>query len=141
MRSVFTFSSASRDEVLTFLRVELPVAGVPVLGIPHIVSVDFYDDCHLEMPELMGTITRRLGAPPLGVIADISGRVDGTAEATEFCIRFLSRFAGIAMDDYFDHLWTLQELQTRTLYQGHHFFDTSGWYRDRAVGSDASTQI
>ena len=100
MRSVLTFFSASKDEVLAFLGVGLPVAGVPILGIPHIVSVDFYDNWPLEMPELMEAVTQRLGAPPIGVIADISGRVDGTAEATEFCSRFLSRFGGIAMDDY-----------------------------------------
>ena len=141
MRSVFTFSSVSRDEVRTFLGLELPATGVPVLGIPHIISVDFYDDWPVDMPELSELITQRLGAPPLGVVADISGRVDGSAEATEFCCRFLLRFGGVAMDDYSDHLWTLQELETQTLYRGHHFFDTSGWYRDRAATCDASTQI
>lgn len=140
MRTVFTFSACFRDDMQTFLGISLPAAGVPVLGIPHIVSVDFYDDGQLEMPDLVDSIAQYLGAPSLAVVAHISGRVVGTAGATEFCIQILSRFGGVALDDYSDHFWTFADLQARSLFLGHHFFDTKGWFLDRAAPTDNAAQ-
>ncbi len=89
-----------------------------------------YEDAVMEFsPELLHEIRSRTGrAEIVAVSADISGRIDGTAEAFGFCTRLLRQHQGWALDEYTDHLWTLAELESNASVEGHPFFDHSGWY-------------
>ena len=127
MRSVVTFlSSRSRAEIEAFLGLHLPPLKRPIFeGNPDAtnVYVNFYknEDAQMEMLDTYPLIVERVGCPPLSVIADISGRIEGVKEATRFCICLLERFGGVAMDEYSDHLWTLAELQTGAGHARHGF--------------------
>ncbi|WP_161405406.1 hypothetical protein [Paenibacillus silvestris] len=59
---------------------------------------------------------------------DISGRHPGDKEVLQIVKELLSKFNGYAMDDYSDHLWTLEEIQNGTKYRELKFFDYIGWY-------------
>jgi len=62
---------------------------------------------------------------PLGYVAvDVSGRVPGEKEVTEFTIGLLGAVAGtVATDDYSSHPWTLSEIKGGEPFEGFHFFD------------------
>jgi hypothetical protein len=84
----------------------------------------------LEPEERVDLIHRFGGEPAVVVMADISGKIPGHSQAFGFIERILSRFIGAAMDDWTDHLWTLQELRTGHLVSGHPFFDSNGWWNE-----------
>lgn len=73
------------------------------------------------------------GEPTAAVIADVSGRHPGKAEVAEFVLAILTRFSGAAMDDYTTHLWSLPELQSGQLIEGHAFFDYEGWFAENEL--------
>jgi hypothetical protein len=105
------------------------VKGGPTPHFKENLYLSYYDDLESEDPELHAAITDRLGSDVTCMSADISGTIDGTKQATMFCIRMLEHFGGVAYDDYSDHLWTLEELGNGATYMGHHFFDhAAGWY-------------
>jgi hypothetical protein len=67
------------------------------------------------------------GLPDVSLVADVSGRVDGEAEIFAFVQYFLNRYSGLAMDDYTNHGWVLNEIINGASIQGHPFFDYLGW--------------
>lgn len=60
---------------------------------------------------------------PLTVVADVSGRHDGTSRVRALAVALLSRFEGIATDEYSDRLWSLDEILRDASVEGHRFFD------------------
>lgn len=143
MRSVLTFlPDCTLDRVGDHLGITIPCGCNPTPHLQHIADIRHYssEEAALEMPEIYAGIAERLGQVRLGVIVDISGRVDGTAEATSLCTGLLRRFGGVALDDYSDHLWTLDELLSGATFRGHHFFDTAGWHRESQSESERTPQ-
>jgi hypothetical protein len=63
------------------------------------------------------------GEIEVSVAADVSGRHDGGPKATEFALALLSRFRGVAMDDFSEHLWTRSEIEQRAIVDGRRFFE------------------
>jgi hypothetical protein len=61
------------------------------------------------------------GAPTAVLVIDVSGRHDGLAEVQQYISRVLSRFSGLACDDYSDDLWTRDEVANATK-SGRRFF-------------------
>jgi hypothetical protein len=57
----------------------------------------------------------------------VSGRIDGTDEIRAFAARVLGN-GGVAVDDYSDHCWTLQEIESDLKVDGLGFFDFRGHY-------------
>jgi hypothetical protein len=35
------------------------------------------------------------------------------------------------MDDYSDHLWSIDEIRSKSPHAGHPFFDYNGWYEEQ----------
>ncbi len=74
-------------------------------------------------------LDRALGRrPELSVVADVSGRVPGDVEVRAFVECLLTRFQGVADDEFAEHCWTLSEIRSGAKVQGHHFFDYEGWH-------------
>ena len=80
------------------------------------VSYEYYDDIVSEFD----------GDPPVVVLANVSGRCHGVEPVYKFVIDLLTRFDGLASDDYINHLWTLVELKDWQLIEGQPFFDSYG---------------
>ena len=138
MRSVFVFlRDTTEAEVASFLEHAYPnPKGPPWLssvGAEPSLYIDFYHDGPRECePEEWSDLVASLGGGPIvGVTADVSGRRPGDEEVYEFITKILTRFSGVANDDYTTHLWTLTELQTGHRVEGHVFFDHEGWYDER----------
>jgi hypothetical protein len=68
------------------------------------------------------------GALALSLLVDVSGRHPGDAEVRALAVALLSRFRGFVMDEYTDHLWTLDEIAAGHQVQGKGFFDYRGWF-------------
>jgi hypothetical protein len=69
-----------------------------------------------------------LGEQPTHVVQiDVSGRHEGDKEVQKCIHVLLSRFSGVVQDEFTDHFWTLQEIQSGTQIEGHLFFDYKGW--------------
>lgn len=64
--------------------------------------------------------------PDISILADVSGRVPGNTEVRAFVECLLTRFRGIAHDDYTSHPWTLEEIRSNSQFHGHRFFDYDG---------------
>lgn len=131
MRSVFTFlPNCTKAEVECHLGFSLPGQSTEPKDAA-IAYVDLYEDAAVEMPDTLYLIQLKQGTLPLCVAADISGRTYARQEATSFCIHLLERFGGYAMDDYSEHLWTMEELRNGGTFRGHGFFDTKGWNEEK----------
>lgn len=91
--------------------------------------ISFYYDMYNEYdPEAISEITSFFGrGPSVQVIADISGRHRGMREH-DFARKLLTRFRGVAQDEYTYHLWTLDEINSGYVVEGHTFDDHMGWY-------------
>jgi hypothetical protein len=61
----------------------------------------------------------------VSVAADVSGRHDGTAEVTDLVLELLSRFRGVALDDFSDHPFTRSAIEQRTVVEGRRIFVAS----------------
>ena len=72
---------------------------------------------------------------------DISGRADSTPEIFLLVKTFLSEISGYVMDDYTEHLWTLDEIKNRTRHNRHVFFDFKGWFDEGKIGPFAEFGI
>lgn len=131
MRSIFVyFRRASRAEVARFLDA-CPVAREPEYWMfGETLYVSFYDDAESEFaPEALDALRFHMGRHDIvAVVAHVSGRIDGLAEVTAFCRTLLSHFEGVAMDDYSEHPWTLDEILSGHRHDGHAFFDYRGWH-------------
>jgi hypothetical protein len=99
-------------------------SGDPVL------YVDFYRDIEWEFSAaLRDALRRELGCDPATSVAvDVSGRHSGDEEVRCFVNSILARFAGVAQDEYTDHIWTKEQIRMGHRVQGHTFFDYRGWY-------------
>jgi hypothetical protein len=94
-----------------------------------VLAIDFYRDTDSEwevedwfrLQEALG------GLPSASLVAVVAARKDGTAETKEFAEKVLSEFKGVAEDDYAPAFWTLDDLRSDRLFEGHHFFDYRGW--------------
>lgn len=69
------------------------------------------------------------------MIANVSGRHDGTAEVIRFVTMTLARFPGVASDDYSEHLWTRDEVAQGARFDGLTFFDHRGHYERHHSGA------
>ena len=67
------------------------------------------------------------GEPAVSLMVDISGRHPADQEVKEFVAAVLSKFHGVAQDDYTEHCWTLHEIVSGHEAEGHPFFDYLGW--------------
>ena len=88
------------------------------------IDQDLRGDWNPETPDAYDQLTSILGEEPtLAVYADVSGRFPGDAEARLFVTSILHQFQGVAVDDYADHWWTVDEVEHNTIVDGLHFFD------------------
>ncbi|SFL78920.1 hypothetical protein SAMN05192584_12731 [Streptomyces pini] len=91
----------------------------------HVVIDDEETGCLFQdwEPDEVALLDAALGHHPTwGVQADISGRIDGTAEVRRLAALLLER-GGVAFDDYSEHAWTLREIETEVEVEGLRFFD------------------
>jgi hypothetical protein len=85
-----------------------------------------------ERQDLIAILGRK---PTHGVTINVSGRHKGDQEVQKCINALLSRFVGVAQDEYTSHFWTLTEIQSGTRIEGHLFFDYQGWYDERLTNS------
>jgi hypothetical protein len=134
MRSVFIlFKEASRAELVRDFDVKFARNGAGWIR-DGSVYIGFYDDAEVEFePELLERLRALSGRKEVvAVMADISGRIPGDQEVMSFCSQVLGDFSGWAMDDYSSHLWSIEEIRSKSLNAGHPFFDYRGWYDEKA---------
>lgn len=79
-------------------------------------------------PDDVRCVETALGYHPTWALqVDVSGRIDGTVEVRDLLRRVLED-GGVAVDDYSDHSWTLQEIESGFTVEGLGFFDFRGHY-------------
>lgn len=132
MRSVIVLlRDTTKAEVAGCLQEACPgQAGPPwdwLVGSEPYLYIDF-SDCIEDVGGSTAAQAALGQTPSVIVIADISGRHPGDAEVRMFLRLLLHRFRGIAKDDFTEHGWTLDEIETGQLVEGHGFFDYKGWY-------------
>lgn len=95
--------------------------------------VDFYPDAQRECEtDEWIALTKTLGGEPaVNLIVDVSGRHAGDQQVKEFVSAVLSKFPGVAKDEYTEHCWTLEEVLSGHHEEGHPFFDYNGWHREQ----------
>ena len=79
-------------------------------------------------PDELHRLRTTLGERVTTVSADVSGRHAGDLAVRSLVSDLLTRFRGLAQDDYTSHFWTLREIQASTTVEGHPFFDYAGWH-------------
>ncbi len=137
MRSVFVLlRDATEVEVAAYLDRAYPGRPAPPWVSPGCDGPSLYihfwrglsrDLDPLEYADLVG----RFGGEPAGaVMADVSGRIPGVAEASGFAIGLLEHFGGAALDDHSLHLWSLAELRAGHRASGQRFFDHDGRHEE-----------
>ncbi|MFE6886676.1 hypothetical protein [Streptomyces sp. NPDC057694] len=127
MRSVFVFPAGGRAETVASLDQHLPqhrdpwsLDGNLYIDIDDEESGQFFSDWD---PDEVAVLVAAVGHHPgWAVQIDISGRIDGTAEIHRLVAQLLQH-GGVAFDDYSDHPWTLQEIESGTVIGGLRFFD------------------
>lgn len=88
-----------------------------------VLSIEF-DELTDWDPDDFPRIAAAVGAEGwVSVVADVSGRVPGRAEALAFVTGLLRRFGGVAYDGYSMHLhfWTLDEIERDAVIEGFRF--------------------
>ncbi len=124
MRSVIVYlKSASDDEVLDFLQSHFDSSEAPPWylksGDNIILTITAYSDFNAE-----SSVQNELGySPSIAVLAEVSKRHPGDAEIHFFVSSLLNRFEGHAGDEYSNHIWTIEEIESGTEFDGHKFFD------------------
>jgi len=79
-------------------------------------------------PEDVHRVEEALGYHPTWALQVIvSGRIDGTDEIRAFAAQLLKN-GGVAVDDYSDHCWTLEEIESDLKIDGLSFFDFRAHY-------------
>jgi hypothetical protein len=132
MRTVFChLTGCSQADVARVLDASFVAQGS---GAPWIVVSDWgdailyihiYENFRAEVGEHgFRAIEAALGGEvQVSVAADVSGRHDGTTEATAFVLALLSKFRGVATDDFSDHPWTRIAIEQKAaLDDGQRFF-------------------
>lgn len=136
MRSVLVHLQAEEAAVLAFLDERFPAQRDPWVDFVEgdaCLYIRLYRDHETEMePEELHALRAHFGdAQPLSVIADVSGRHDGTEQVQRFARALLSRWRGVVQDEFTDHLWTLEELTSGATVDGMRFFDFLEHHRRR----------
>ncbi|MDQ2087026.1 hypothetical protein RBH29_11365 [Herbivorax sp. ANBcel31] len=93
---------------------------------------DLYNEEEQETQLLLSLLQER--ELDLILQIDISGRHSGTEEVIILLKALLSKFDGVAIDDYTSHAWTLDEIANGYLFKNHLFFDYDGWYKENTQG-------
>ncbi len=98
--------------------------------------IDFYQDLCSEFDpkEIEEIASYSSHQPSVVVSADVSGRHIDKHPERNFVRTLMTRFRAVARDDYTNHLWTLEEINSGYLVEGHTFFDYQGWYGDFKTG-------
>lgn len=130
MRSVaLHLRDATYEEVASFLQHLYPMQKGPpwicdIAG-DACLYIDVYSNAQEELgPQAWEELVAALGKEPsVSVLANISGRHSGDDQVREFVVKSLARFHGVAQDDYTDHCWTVEEILSGRVVEGHGFFD------------------
>lgn len=136
MRSVIiVLEEASREEATRFFSDTMEIRSEAEWSFGSSILLSFYDDAETEFEsEALAALCDRLaGRHAVSVIAHVSGKIPGDAEVRRLCRVILSRFRGFALDDYTYHFWSLAEIETEALREGHPFFDYKGWLAESTV--------
>jgi hypothetical protein len=138
MRSVFVFPQGGRSEAVATLDRLLPRRGGSWADGD--VYVDVVDEeigqlfADWEPHQAAGVRAAAGQQPAWAVEIGVSGRIIGTREVCDLVTRLL-RNGGFATDDYSDHFWTLEEIESGAVVGGLRFFDFQTRYeRDREQG-------
>ena len=132
MRSIFIhICGATKRDVEDFLSKEFPGQSRPwVYPAPPSDNSLYIDFTELEPEELTEMDTIPGNMPDISLVAEVSGRHSGVAETLHLVRTCLNKFTGVAQDEYTNHAWTLQEIQTGYRHLGHGFFDYLGWFEE-----------
>lgn len=130
MRSVFFhLMGTTRHDVAAFCSRIAEPNGVeawrwPIGAESATLYLGFYDDLLLEAwEEDLVMLQAALGAlPDVSLVVDVSGRIPGEPEVWEMSRLVLSQFGGVACDLWYDHCWTLAEIESHAVFHGHRFF-------------------
>ncbi|MFD3687183.1 hypothetical protein ACFWTE_20490 [Nocardiopsis sp. NPDC058631] len=127
MRTVFVFPASDRVATVAALDRHLSRHG-DAWSLDGALYVDVDDERTGLLfsdwdPDDVAVLETDLGhRPEWAVQADISGRVDGTAEIRRL-VELLLEHGGRAVDDYSAHPWTLEEIESGAVVGGLRFFD------------------
>jgi hypothetical protein len=125
--AVLFFEEAVEEDVAEFLNSSYSNSGKnwysTVDGDPALY-IDVLNDPENDMePGHWLAAVAALGrSPSLCLIAHLSGRHFGSQEPNRFAIHLLTRFPGIALDDYSDLCWTKSDLIEDRILSGRRFF-------------------
>jgi hypothetical protein len=127
VRTVFAFPAGERAATIALLDQHFPQQRHPwVMNEALYIDLDdeqsgsLYSDWE---PEAVAALVAVTGQRPDWVLEiDISGRIDGTDEIHQL-LALLLEHGGVAFDDYTEHPWTLQEIQSGASVDGLRFFD------------------
>jgi hypothetical protein len=127
MRSVCVFPARERSETVALLDQHLPEQRDPwVMAEALYVSIDDDQTGYLFSdwePDQVAVLEAAVGHRPTWAVGiDLSGRIDGTAEVLQL-VALLLQQGGVTVDDYSDHPWTLQEIESGAVINGLRFFD------------------
>jgi hypothetical protein len=86
-----------------------------------ILFVDFYREGPSEVEDWDGRFQRFGGPPAVTVAANLSGRHEGSPQVREFVDELLSRFRGVAEDDFALRFWTRDEVVEDAVVDGRPF--------------------
>ena len=132
MRSVHVYlRDTTQDEVAAVLDLAYPGQRFPWL---HSINDDAY--LYIDFlptnwsdidPDDWKVFQEQFGGEPaVAVTADVSGRHHGGPQVLEFVTLLLSKFNGLANDDYTDRLWPLSEIKEEGALQGLRVFRLAG---------------
>jgi hypothetical protein len=140
VRTVFAFPAGERAATIALLDQHFPqqrhpwvMNGALYIEIDDERSGSLYSDWEPEAVAALVSVTGQ--RPEWALQIDISGRIDGTDEIHQILALLLDH-GGVAFDDYTEHAWTLQEIQSGALMDGLRFFDFRA-YRQRHYGPGA----
>ncbi|MEV4431068.1 hypothetical protein ACN9M0_00965 [Streptomyces sp. R-07] len=126
MRTVFVFPAG--ESTATAARLDRLMRGQDGYWTDGKLYIDLEDEQDGLLftdwePEDIRLVDSALGHHPTWALqVDVSGRIDGTAEIRSFLSHILEA-GGVAIDDYSEHCWTLEEINTECKVDGLGFFD------------------
>jgi hypothetical protein len=132
MRSIFIhICGASKQDVEDFLSKEFSGQSRPwIYPAPPGDNSLYIDLTEPESDDLTEVDTILGKKPDVSLVADVSGRHSGRTEVLYFVRMCLNKFTGVVQDEYTNHAWTLQEIQSGYRHLGHGFFDYCGWFEE-----------
>ena len=129
MRSVYVFARVTSEELGSYLDSLVPRRGAAEQWLypdpdKKILYIQITDDLYDELePETLEEVLAHFGGERVTCLSiDVSGRYPGEEEVKEIVSMLLRRFEGIAMDDWSEHLWTLEEIVSGRRWNGQRFF-------------------